>query len=229
MSQPYRNASVRPICTVCKDTAEDAACPRCKAPLCHEHALAPGERCSACEELFELAADERKRDPLRGWQVLLCYGVGAGVAGLAASVVNDHITWSSFEAYALFVLAVSTLAALLPLFAIHYRRRRLRPLFLSERPEHKRLRVKIRCEPTPAPRRPWDDLSIGSILSSAFFFIPLMPLIGGILGLVVLGTRKRRRERRGVKAAIWMMPVGIAFGGCHVAWFVSILTKFPFS
>ena len=49
---PFRSASIREVCVVCKEPAV-ARCERCGAPMCEEHMPAPDRRCLDCELIYE--------------------------------------------------------------------------------------------------------------------------------------------------------------------------------
>jgi hypothetical protein len=126
-----------------------------------------------------------------------------------------------------FALAgVALFGGLFPLFAMVYRRR-LRPKFLAERPTRRRLH--LRCpkpEPIRKKRKPADDLAVAAFYLSLMFFMPLAPLVGGLLGFAVIATRKCR-SRRLVKLGFAAAPLGLTITVGQLAMVTLVLMNLP--
>jgi hypothetical protein len=224
-AQPYRDSSIRPLCVVCREAAE-SVCARCGGTLCAVHQPLPDQRCPSCEDHFDIVVEDRKANPLLFHQVWLGY-LAAVVATLLGVWAVDSLWpqrgWELDTARTLTLVAVALLGAAFPLWLMLYRRLRLRPRFLAERPGKQRLRP---CRHKPDPRKPADELSLGAFLLSLVFFMPLVPLVGGLLGLAVVATRQWRRGQRLVRLGFAAAPLGLLVSLAQVVLLVSATRLF---
>lgn len=202
----YRSASVEHLCSSCGDVTSGRTCARCDAPLCDLHLPASSQHCASCEEVYELLEDHQKKNPLRLPQVYLSYALGCGLVLLAGAVLRLRLGTTGTE---LFLLGVAAIACLAPLGVVMYRRWRLRPQFLSERSTGRRMALPVAAEPSPhSPPWPphhiiYSELAVTGLALSLLFFIPLMPLVGAILGVVSLtGPAAHVRRRLAVSSII---------------------------
>lgn len=200
----FRSGDVRPLCAVCGELAETAAgCLRCAAPLCSVHGAAAGtERCLGCEQSFELLHRDRRDNPVSRGLLALSFVVGPLAVALVAHLGSEGL----FDPY--WTLLAAALAAAMPLGIGVYRQRRLRPRFLQERPFARRLELPdvVLDEPTAAP--PPSPLAITGFALSVFFFLPLMPIAGVVVGAYALRDVRRDPTLAGRGLAI----AGIAIG-----------------
>lgn len=211
----YRSTRVRPVCKVCGDLApHDGLCRRCGAPLCDAHAAGVWQRCPTCEASFvELRAD-LKRHPLRAMHLL-----GAYILAIALVVLGVRMFETVRRApvphpdlvSALLLLAVVAVASLMPLWVVLHRRLRLRARFLAERPGGHRMR------PLPPPKRPprqpaCDGSAVTAFVLSLVFVVPLVPLVGCVLGVVTVATMRHRERLPGWWLACAAIPLGLVLG-----------------
>lgn len=208
----YRSATVRSLCSVCAEEAKGPPCPRCGAFRCQRHRMPEGARCEYCEGAYALLEEDRRRHPFAVWDVLLVHGLTwIPLALVARWLINrPGATWT--------ILAVSCAACLTPVLVTFCRRQRLRGRFMAERQDGPRMVLKA-ASPDGDPKPVWDELSVAAFMMSLLFFLPILPTVGlmtGIVGSATWGTRAGRRGR-------WLSRSAIAIGGCATTFQLYVL------
>lgn len=200
----YRAGDVRALCVVCGEVAPLISCPRCHAPLCEQHQIEGEARCASCEEALHAFAHDRRVNPLSGWMFL---------ASLLLSSMAIFATMVLVERELLdpwWFLVTGLVGGFAPLFIGIYRRRRVRPVFLRERPGHRRLELSsdpAALEPVE-PTKPPDRVAVAGMVCSLLFLFPGLSLIGVGLSTYAL-VRQKRFEVAGRGYAIAGLTVGV--------------------
>jgi hypothetical protein len=201
----FRSTALRAICAVCGEPTSGESCVRCAAPLCAAHTPPfSSRRCSDCELAYDVLLRDRRQHPISLLMLFGCYIVAVAGALVAVWLFPGSGRWFgvvdwTLQAIALLVVVLAL--AGMPLYLSIYRRRRLRGIFLRERPDSRRATLSpatLRAERMRlAEIVPYDDLATGALaLSIVFCVVPLLGLMGGVLGLYVFLTPEARETRR---------------------------------
>jgi hypothetical protein len=214
----YRRSEVQALCIVCGEVAPLLSCPRCHAPLCERHQLDGDARCGSCEAALQAFTTDRKHNPVAAWVF---------VVGLCAASVAVWITGRLIEAETLdpwWMAAVGLLGGFVPLLVGLYRRHRVKPVFLRERPGRRELALSSDFELVgpQTPTKPVDRLARAGLVCSLLFIFPGMCLLGFAFSLRAL-TRPQRQRLDGFAYAIAGLAIGAVFCLINLAVFVACL------
>lgn len=139
-----------------------------------------------------------------------------GTIGLFLGAIKLGIALKLSEGW---LAPAAFVAAALPLWISLGRRALLRRSFRGERPGRRRLHAPIPPIDPPVPR---DQLASGAFVTSLFFFLPFLPALGLLLGIVALVLQRRRRTTVGRRYAIAAVVLGTVVCALQASFFLSL-------